>query len=327
MGKILATVLAGTALSGALTVAVPVGVSDAAARITNVNDRCFTARNDATDPERSLTVRRDGTKLHVGFYRTQQDIQLGVVRYQMYVVHDNNRAKAGDSRLPWHGRCTNSPDKYSYSYKPTSWAACNTPCNTWAFTPTFDQIRDEANAFVLIGLNAAGERVVARYRAFFERQTGTIWGKINYAACKVSAVGLPTATSYFLFSRAALNSIGVFGGPKGKALSDSGRLLVDGVALAMNVDPRTGQVEHTYTLTVERAKYDAKVIAKLAKEWAAERGGTGTTTTTKVVAGKVSVVVKYYATVTSSRAFVQSLQNWKGDRNSNDAVCAVWRGG
>lgn len=303
-------------VTGVLTASAPVVSADP----VQPTPKCV--RLPSEDYGRDLTARRDGTSVHVGFFRTENDARLDVVRYEMYIVHDGTKAKSGDRRVGWYDHCGVYSSISFDHYKPSSTLVCAAPCTQWAFTPVFKGVRDEAMGFILIGKNRGGQRVVLRYVAFGERLAGTAAGKLLYFRCVFASLGLPTAQSLFLLSRATLNGINLFGNKQGRALADVGLVAVDGVALSVNVDPNTGEVEQSYTLEVKRAKYEAKVIVRRVKEWAKTRSTQPPNVVIKRVGAAYSVVVTIKNTYQSSRAFLHSVASWNQTRKTSSSACA-----
>jgi hypothetical protein len=188
---------------------------------------------------RGFSFQRDGKDLVYTFrYRPEDDV-LGVTRWELIPLHPTNRAKKGDLRFTWGTDCQSlkAPEDQSYNPKKTGPIGIKRNSNgspiEWNFDGRLFSVRDEVNALALIGFNAKGNRVVFHWRVaqYGPRRGGTILGKLEGLACRVSVVGLPIAQGIYVVSRKALEALSLLEIPG----ADKANLTLEGFAILADV--------------------------------------------------------------------------------------------
>jgi hypothetical protein len=197
---------------------------------------------------RGFSFQRDGKDLVYTFrYRPEDDV-LGVTRWELIPLHPTNRAKKGDLRFTWGTDCQSlkAPEDQSYDPKkterlkrspiksPVAMSTNGAPYIAgWNFDGRLRSVRDEVDALALIGFNAKGNRVVFHWRVaqYGPRRGGTILGKLEGLACRVSVVGLPIAQGIYVVSRKALEALSLLEIPG----ADKANLTLEGFAIYAGV--------------------------------------------------------------------------------------------
>ena len=211
---------------------------------------------------RGYEFRRDGKNLDYTFRYRLEDDDLGVTRWVLVPLHPTNQAKKGDSQFT-HGTSCFSYTGLSYSYNPKSVRAIDVSRNSngfpkyWNFDGRLPRVRDEVDALALIGLNAQGNRVVfhIRFSETGPRRGGTILGKLNGLACRVSVVGLPIAQGIYVVSRKSLEALSLLEVPG----ADKANLTLEGFSIYAGVNSE-GRVTGRFGIRFDGSASDREKI-------------------------------------------------------------------
>jgi len=212
---------------------------------------------------RGYEFRRDGKNLNYTFRYRLEDDDLGVTRWLLVPLHPTNQAKRGDSQFTLGTSCFSYKDGYSYSYNPKSVRAIEVSRHSngfpkyWNFDGRLLRVRDEVDSLALIGLNAQGNRVVfhIRYSETGPRRGGTILGKLNGLACRVSVVGLPIAQGIYVVSRKSLEALSLLEVPG----ADKANLTLEGFSIYAGVDSN-GRVKGRFGIRFDGSASDREKI-------------------------------------------------------------------
>ena len=208
---------------------------------------------------RGYEFRRDGKDLDYTFRYRLEDEDLGVTRWLLVPLHPTNQAKKGDLQLTLGTSCQSYDDGYSYSYNPKSVQSISVSRNSngfprkWNFDGRLRRVRDEVDSLALIGLNAQGNRVVFhwRYSETGPRRGGTILGKLNGLACRVSVVGLPIAQGIYVVSSKTLEALSLLEVPG----ADKANLTLEGFSIYAGVDSE-GRVKGRFGIRFDGSASD-----------------------------------------------------------------------
>lgn len=189
---------------------------------------------------RGFEFRRDRKDLDYTFHYRLEDDDYGVTRWLLVPLHPLSQAKKGDRQISLGTSCYGYEDGYRYSYNPKSVQSVAVSRNSqgfprkWNFDGRIRRVRDEVDSLALIGLNAEGQRVVFhwRYSETGARQGGSVWGKLNRLACKISVVGLPIAQGMYVVSSKTLEALDLFNVPG----VDNANLQLKGFSIYAGVD-------------------------------------------------------------------------------------------
>jgi hypothetical protein len=328
-------------------------ISRPANRIQVEEVTCITASNDRGDARR-FTARRNKKNVQINFFPIDLDKQVGIVKYEVTVLHDQAKAKKGDRLLPWGPCGTNSTSVFrSNAYKKQSQWSCGSvtsskiePCTSWIVDKQIESVRDEANGVALVGYNASGKVQLRLYRAFSEKLDGSFTGKLNKWACKSGRVGEPLSRSVFVGSKAFLSVVGLATYNKGTGeMANMAGFILDRVALAANVDPNTGlamtQPKATLIVKVDLKKSrskkqefteEEKLYLKRAWDTATDALKKKVTDSIKSpvikqISGKsIEVAADVYFVAEDARAFITSLDEWSATAKTWSGLCNVWDG-
>ena len=217
---------------------------------------------------RNFTFSRAKNDLEYTFRYRLEDDDYGVTNWLLVPLHPTSKAKSGDKVFSLGTDCQRYDDGYSYSYNPNSLRQVRMTRgrsgypSKWNFEGRVTRVRDEVDSLALIGFNNSNQRVVFhwRYSQTGPRVGGTLFGKIQGLACKVSVIGLPIAQGLYVVSSRMLSALELAEVPG----ADKANLTLQGFSIYAGVDS-DGRVKGRFGIRFDGSASDKQKALEYAE--------------------------------------------------------------
>jgi len=217
---------------------------------------------------RNFTFSRSKKDLEYTFRYRLEDDNYGVTNWLLLPLHPTTKAKSGDKVLSLGTDCGTYSDGYSYSYNPKSVRQVrmsrgrNGYPTKWNFDGRIGRVRDEVDSLALIGYNSSNQRVAFhwRYSQTGPRTGGTLFGKIQGLACRVSVIGLPIAQGVYVVSSRMISALELAEVP----YADKANLTLQGFSIYAGVDS-DGRVKGKFGIKFDGSASDRQKALEYAE--------------------------------------------------------------
>lgn len=284
---------------------------------------------------------RSGKDMLVSFGRPNSAKRLNLVKWSVFLLHDDSKKKGGDLQLDMRDGCGRGlRDNEFNSYKPSSVFTCAAPCNLAVVVAKIRDIRDEVNGIWIKGFDSTGRVRFSDYTAISPCAGCGTFGHIMNWVCKSGEVGLPLAKTVLALTKFALDGIGLL--PGGGKAAAGGSLFLTSMSTAMGVDTTKDTVLSTvsYATTkgttadamsfLQTSLGQAKLVAgnkiQLFKSQSGKivEGVLTKNVTIAKAANGTTAVFNVAMAVSDFIGVVESIKSWSSTRQAVAESCAYW---